>query len=465
MVLPLNRQGHPLKAVLIALLLALCCCQEESSVAPKGRSLRLNLFHEPPTLDPRQTRDIASDTVILMLYEGLTRLDGEGRPVLAAAERFVRSEDGRVYLFRLKEAMWSNGDRVTADDFVEGWKLSHLSGRPELLGPIAAVRAIEPSVLEVELREPVADFLTLLATPNLFPYHGGATNGPFELDGHVLNQKLVVVKSPSYWDAANVHLPAIEMCIVDDQKTELLMFEQGELDWAGRPNSVIPLDALRELRAKGSLRSHPVDKVYWYQFNPEVEPFNNQKVRRAFSMAIDRERIIQHVTCGSHRPATGLLPTSNGEALPYDPEGARQLLAEGIAELGLESCPPVVLAFNNGEDHLRISQAVQREWQRTLGVEVELDAREFRVHFDRLERGDYQVARFGWECAFPDGSDILDYVCRTYDLPPETTEEQVLEQMLVAPLFFYNYDHLCHEGIREVVFPSNGRVDFRWAQW
>ncbi len=405
---------------------------------------------------------MTSDTVLLMLYEGLTRLDGEGRPVLAAAEN-CWCVDGQLYLFRLRDAVWNNGDPVTAADFKAAWQLTPLSGRPELLAPIKGVRALEPKLLEVELWEPRDDFLTLLTTPNLFPYHGGATNGPFELAGHVLNQRLSVVKSTSYWDADNVHLPAIEMCIVDDHETELLMFEQGELDWAGRPNSVIPLDAVRGLRATGALHTHPADKVYWYQFNPEVVPFNNQKVRRAFSLAIDRKQIIDNVTCGSHRPATGLLPQSTGDVLPFKPERARTLLAEGLAELELESCPPIILSLNSGEDHLRIAQAVQQEWQRTLEIEVELQATEFAVHFDRLERGDYQVARFGWECVFPDGSDALDYLARTYDLD-QPTESLILERMLAAPLFFYNYDHLHCENIHGVVFPSNGRVDFRWAQ-
>jgi oligopeptide transport system substrate-binding protein len=452
------------KRLLISLCLLLASCQPQKG---DSRPLRLNLFNEPPTLDPRRARDITSETVILVLYEGLTRLDSEGRATLASAKSYTVSNNGLTYTFTLRSARWNNGDRVSANDFVSAWSTvldpTFPSERPELLAILRSFHSPRSDTLVVELKEPYPYFLELIAAPTYSPYHDGATNGPFEIQFHQPNDRLVLTKSPTYWDAQHVYLPAIEMYTVEDKNTELAMFEQGELDWIGMPLSCIPYDAVPRLRASGALRSTPANKVYWYQFNPETPPFNHPKIRRAFSLAIDREQIITHITRDTHRLPTGLLPTTPGTPLVHDPEQARALLAEGLAELELDTCPPIVLALNTGEDHLQIAQAVQRQWQRTLSVEAELRIADWQVHLDRLSRGDYMVARYAYEAILPDASDILDYLSRTY---PETkpTEQKLLEQMVVAPLFFVSNNHLAHPNLTGVVIPPTGRPDFKSAR-
>lgn len=452
-----------LKNIFLFVLLLLAACQPEPQQA---RPLRLNLFNEPPTLDPRRARDITSETVILVLYEGLTRLDDEGRATYALAESSELSDDGLTYTFHLREAVWNDGEPVVADDFVTAWSTilspNFPAERPELLEILDSFSAPDPHTLVVELKRPYLHFLELVAAPTYFPYHDGATNGPFELRTHYPNHQLVLTKSPSYWDAEHVYLPAIEMFMVEDENTQLAMFEQGELDWIGMPLAGIPFDAIPRLRTTDTLHSQPVNKVYWYQFNCAMEPLNNQKVRQALSLAIDREQIITHITRGTHRHPNGLLPTTPGEPLPHDPAHARALLREGLAELNLDFSPPIILSLNTGEDHLQIAQAVQQQWQQTLNIPVELQIADWAVHIDHLSRGDYMVARYAHDAILPDATDILDYLSRTYQLN-EPTESQLLDQMVATPIFFVSNNYLSNPHLTDVTIPPTGRPDFKSA--
>ncbi len=453
-----------MKKFLFATLLLFTACQPEPEAA---RPLRLNLFNEPPSLDPRRARDITSETVILMLYDGLTRLDSEGKATWGIAKSCECSENGLVYTFQLREAVWNDGESVRADDFVQAW-LTILSDdfpaeRPELLDILEDFRPSDEHTLVVELKHPYPQFLELVAAPTYFPYREGATNGPFELSVHLPNQQLLATKSPTYWDAEHVYLPAIDMCTIEDETTELAMFEQGELDWAGMPLSCIPYDAIPRLQEMGALHSTPVNKVYWYQFNTEEEPFTHPKIRHAFSLAIDREQIITHITRGTHRLPSGLLPTTPGQPLPHDPERARTLLAEGLADLNLDTPPPIILSLNTGEDHLQIAQAVQQQWQRTLDVQVELRITDWPVHLDRLSSGNYMVARYAHEAILPDATDILDYFARTYHLN-QPTESQLLDQMVATPIFFVSNNHLMSPSLTDVTLPPTGRPDFKSAR-
>jgi len=191
--------------------------------------------------DPGLADDNISSMVVSSTFDGLTRKGPDGKFHEAAAEKIVTSEDGLTYTFHLRDANWSNGDPVTARDFDFAWK-----------------RALDPQT--------ASDYAY-----QLFYIQKGAA-GP----------NMSFVKNGSYWDKDNVKLDKIEVTMIDDQNTELSMFENDELDWAGGPFSTLPTDAIPALKDSGKLQVIPVANTYWYQFNIEQPPFNNAKIRKAF---------------------------------------------------------------------------------------------------------------------------------------------------------------------------------------
>jgi oligopeptide transport system substrate-binding protein len=284
-------------------------------------TLYINLFSEPPTLDPRHANDITSATVISMLYEGLTRLDEHGKPQLALAEDVSISENGLRYTFKLRDSEWSNGEKLTAHDLAKSWlstldplfpaefsyRLFVIKNAQQVKEGTLPLNEVgihipDPQTLEIELERPTPYLLEILASYTFFPYYQGTdseegliSNGPFTLKNWKHDSEIVLIKNKNYWQRDSVYLSEINCLMIEDPSTELSMFEQGELHWSGSPMSSISLDAVPALRDEGILFTHPVFSTYLYKFNTERPPFTNVKIRHALSLAIDRDAIIEHV--------------------------------------------------------------------------------------------------------------------------------------------------------------------------
>lgn len=490
--------------------------------------MRVNLFTEPTSLDPGIPKEITSTTVILMLFEGLTRIDLEGKPSLAAAESVEVSEDGMIYTFRLRKNYWTNGDVVTAQHFARAWKrvldpnfpsshAYHLfiikGGRDAKFGKIPlddiGVVALDRRTLQVELEHPAPYFLDLVANTIFYPTYPGwaprsedfVSNGPFQLEEWEHHKAITVRKNPYYWDAENVGVERIDMVMIEDQNTELTMFEQGELDWAGSPLSILPFDALQTARENPGFHSLPVASTYWYQFNTNEPPFHNANIRKAFSYAIDRKKIVDHISHGTHEPANKLVPPLfHLNASGWENEDPKELFEKGLEELGLtrETFPAVSLSYNNGDDHKKIAQAIQQQWEETFEVPIGLREAEWGVHISRLRHGEFQVARGWWIAQFSDPIDffnrfrfhtsvgfgantgdqwerdsfvtILDAADLELDSEKrehllEQAEEKLLDEAPVAPIFYITQTSLQSPHLHNVVYSSLGHLDFRWAYW
>ncbi len=466
-----------MKRILLLLLLIACTSSSEHLV-------RLNIICDPPSLDPGIARDLTSKTVLMMLFEGLCRIDTSNQPALALATSITISEDGKHYTFRLRKSRWNNGDLLTADDFVRAYRRALDPNFPaeqaDLLFVIKNARAAKfgeaplssigvhapnPFTLEIELEHVAPYFLQLTATPTYYPVHRSGpqiTNGPFYLDEWVPMSHLILRRSPTFWDP--VDLPGIHMIMIEDVNTELQMFEQGELDWAGGPTSVIPFDAVPRLREQGLLKKRAARSIYWYEFNQAVPPFDDVEVRRAFSHAIDREVLARHITKNSHTPLSHRGPT---QELPID---------------------PVVLSINVADDHLQIAQAIQQQWEEKLAVSISIRSADWKVHLERLSQGDYQIARYSYEANFDDPVDylnqfrygrlqqpkeyldLLDILDQTVD--PDARARLVdaayaylEEEAPIAPIFNVQYNYICTPHLDGVVFSNTGFIDFRYASW
>ncbi|MFC2049227.1 peptide ABC transporter substrate-binding protein [Chlamydiota bacterium] len=433
---------------IISLILLLAACASCGKQAPKTSSeqvLRLNLSDDPVALDPRVVRSLKDLTVVKQLFEGLMRLDAQGIPQLALAQSVDISEDLLTYTFHLREAQWSNGDPVTAQDLRYAWmtaldpsfacdysymlypiknaqKVRQGLCTPEELG----VSVVDDKTLVVELQIPTPYFLELTAFPTLFPVHHKIAvtyplwsspasdhfvcNGPFCLGGWATQAEISLTKNPTYWDQQSVSLDRITFSVISDNNTECQLFETNELDWLGQPisNSIAP-ELLGKMKLEGKLASYDIAGTLWFKFNTAKDPFDNLNIRKAFSYAVNRADIITHILQGNQTAATGPLPPCMAvNTAPYFTDGdtttAQSLFEKGLAEKGLtrETFPTVVLTYAPNERTNKIVQLVQQQWYKALGVKIELQALERQVYERNAKRGLYQVGVGQWIADFND---------------------------------------------------------------
>lgn len=426
---------------------------------PKEQIFRMNLASEPPTLDPGQSQDNTSNTVISAVFEGLVTKgdDGESKP--GVAEKWDISEDGLKYVFTLrKDAKWNNGDAVTAKDFEYAWKrvldpsftpappyayqLYYIKNAEAYnLGEIkdaneVGVKATDDYTLEVTLENPTPYFLSLMSFQTYFPIHSSAKdndkwstkpetligNGPFKLSKMTKGQKIELVKNDQYWDEKSIKLEKVEMSIVNSSATELASYRNDELDYAGQPTGNIPTDQLNAVKKElpEELNIKGISSTYFYVFNTTQKPFDNLNIRKAFSMAVDRKAIAEKITMAGELPAFGFVPPGiKGEKEEYRTEvpdtyfqenldEAKKLLEQGMKEEGYTTLPEVTLIHNSDDRHKKIALAVSDMWKKNLGVSVKVQNQEWGVFLKNRTNLDYQIARSGWSADYNDPMTYID---------------------------------------------------------
>jgi oligopeptide transport system substrate-binding protein len=505
-------------------------------VSDVPQELRVNINSEPPALHPGLASDATSAGVLLQTFEGLTRIGKDGKPENAMAEEITTSEDLKTYTFKLRDAKWSNGDAVTAEDFVYAWKwaldpanqsayayqLYYVKNATKINAGEASVdelgvKAVDEKTLEVTLENATPYFLELTAFYTYFPVNhkvaaanpnwhteAGAdyvSNGPFKMTEWSHQDKIVLEKNESYWDADTVKLTKVEMFMINDPNTELSMFDNGELDRAGSPFGTLPTDALPQLKDSGDLIVKPIAGTYWYKFNTENGPLKNKNIRKALAYAINRKAIVENITQGGQIPAMAAVPPSmfpeneTGYFSDNDVAKAKEFLDAGLKELGLKDVselPAITLSYNTSEAHQKIAQAVQDMWKKELGVEVTLDNAEWAVYIDKLHKGDFMVGRMGWLGDFNDPINFLELFREKNggnndtlwenaefkklldDSQKETDADKraqmlkdaeaiFMDEMPVAPIYFYTNVWVEKENLKDVSVSGLGDVQLKWA--
>lgn len=425
---------------LIVLLLA-GCSGTNAPVHGGEHFLRTGNRSEMQSLDPHVVTGIAEFRALGALFEGLAALDpATMTPVPAAASSWEISDDARVYTFHLREnAKWSNGEPVTARDFVYAWKRmltpSVASEYAYLLHCLKNARdfnegvttdftevgakALDDYTLEVTLENPTPYFLSMQIHYSWFPVSQsvlekfGATekrgtdwtrtgnhvgNGAYRLREWSPGELLVVERNPFYWDAENVKLDGVEFYPISNEQTEERSFAVGDLDMTYS----IPMHRIAYYaREKPEvLQLHSYVQTYFYRFNTTRPPFDDARVRRAFGLAIDREALAANVMKAGEKPARFYTPPDTAgytcrTEVKDDPEAARSLLAEAGYPNG-EGLPPVSLLYNTSDLDRTVSEAVQHMWQKELNVSVELMNQDYKVYLDSMSRLDYSICRSTW---------------------------------------------------------------------
>lgn len=442
---------------LLALVLSLSflgCGSSESKVSTAHLDSILYMGNgtEPQDLDPHVVTGVPESHILMALLEGLVIRHPDGLdPLPGAAKSWNVSEDGKIYTFNIRNtALWSNGDPVTAHDFVYSWKRMLIpslgSKYPDMLydvvnaekfnkGLIAdfdlvGVKAIDDKTLEVTLENRANYFLRLLAHYTTRPVHKATIekfgsidtigsqwtrpgnfigNGPFTLDQWKLNKVLIVKKSNNYWDAENVKLNEIHFFPIDNTSREDLMFRAGQL----HVTSTIPPEKVEVYREEypNNIHIDPYYGTYYYRFNTEKEPFDNKLVRQALSLALDRRQIVDKVAKGGQSPAFSFTPPDpNGyyppTQLDFNPKKAKELLKQAGYTEG--AFPSFELLYNTSEGHQKLAQAIQQMWKTNLGLDVTLANTDWKVYLSRQSVGDFSVARAGWIGDYEDPKSFLD---------------------------------------------------------
>lgn len=407
---------------------------------------------EVQDLDPQVVTGVPENKVINALFEGLVAEDETGSGTApGVAMRWETSEDGRRWVFHLRpDARWSNGDLVTAHDFVRSYqriltpslaaeyayKLYHVVGAEDYntgkLTDFSQVgfKALDDHTLEFRLRYRAPFLLDALKHYSWYPVHtptiekfGGldrkgtawtraeniVTNGPFVMDSWEPNRRIVVSKSPTYWDRETVKLDQIHFYPVESIDTEERMFRTGQLHRTNElPLSKIPV--YREQHPE-SYRQDPYYGVYFYRLNVNRPPLDDVRVRRALALALDRESLVENVTRGGQQPAYNYLPPSkklkSTAQLEGDLETARQLLAEAGFPGG-QGFPRLEILYNTNENHRVVAEAIQQMWRQNLGIDVGLTNQEWKVYLDSQDELNYDIARAGWIADYDDPNTFMD---------------------------------------------------------
>jgi len=421
---------------------------------------------EPETIDPALLTGVIEGRIADNIFEGLTTPDPKDlSPRPGMAYRWEISRDKRIYTFYLRRARWTNGDPVTAHDFVYSWiralKPETASQYAYMLYPLknaeefnsgkitdpnfVGVRALDDYTLRVELKNPTHYFLDLTSFSTLRPVnrrcvekygstwtHLGkiVTNGPFMIEKWEIGRRIRLRKNPDYWDAENVKLETIDLLAVESVNTAFNIYLCGLADFiSGVPSH------LRELvRDREDYHVGPYIATYYYLLNVNVPPLNDRRVRMALSMTIDRDQIVKYITRGGEEPATAFVPKcmphyTPPKGLPYwrgsfedFPEGerekqrelsrkvlerARKLLAEAGFPNG-KGFPKLEILYPTRQLTKDIAEVIQQMWKKNLGIHVSLVNQEWKVYLASTKQKDYQIASAGWIGDYADPKTFLD---------------------------------------------------------
>jgi oligopeptide transport system substrate-binding protein len=415
---------------------------------------------EPRTLDPHTSQGVPEHHIIIGLMEGLMEYDpnDQSKELPGLADRWEHNENYSVWKFHIRDnAKWSNGDPVTAQDFVFSYKriLTATLGAPYIdalfilkgardyaEGKVTdfnqvGVKALDDRDLQFELIGPTPYFLSALLHTAWYPVNPNTIlkfgrmderdtkwtrpgnyvgTGPFILKTWKENDVIELVRNPLYWDAANVKLNGINFYSIENYDTQERAFQAGQL----HKTEQMPLDKIPYYRREHPdlIRIDPYEGVYFYRINVKRKPLDNPKVRLALNLAVDRESIVKNITRGKQRPATGFTPPGMGDyqtldVIHYDPARARQLLAEAGYPNG-QGFPKFSILINTNQWHRTVAEAIQQMWKEELNIDVGIENQEWKVYLASQNDLNYDISRSGWIGDFMDPVTFLS-VWRTGD--------------------------------------------------
>lgn len=404
---------------------------------------------EPQTIDPALITGQADGRIASALFEGLTARNAQGISEPAAAESWDISPDGKSYTFHMRHGLfWSNGDPLTAHDFEQSWRrvlepATH-SRYTEIMFFIknaekyqagqltdfsqVGIHALDDCTLQVDLENPTSFFPDLVSFCTYLPVHMSTvtsygnkdwvkpgnivSNGAYVLVGWKVNDRFQFAKNPRYWRKDSVRLNRIDALSVADASTAFNLYSRHQADLI-MDKGLIPAALINTLKNNpdSGFHSNPFLAVYFYRFNVTKKPFDDVRVRKALSLAVDKNRIVEKITRAGEPVANSFTPSGipgyePPKGLVYNPTEARRLLAEAGFPEG-KGFPRVDLLYNKTDQNEDIATEIQAMWKENLGIQVELRNQEWKAYLKSLQDQTYDIARSSWVGDYNDPNTFL----------------------------------------------------------
>ena len=452
------------KLIAIALVLIMAFSVFGCTTSTEDFEIAVNFASEPNTIDPALNSAVDGAVMINHIFEGLYKWvdDGSGNATLALgqAKEVTPNADKTVYTVKLRDDIkWSDGKDVIAADFVYAWQRLVdpntaadycymadiiLNANEIMAGEMdkseLGVKAIDEKTLEITLHTACPYFEEIMAFPALMPIRSDIIeqygdqwtfspetyigNGQYKMAEWSHNEYIKLVPSETYYDVDKLGPKVIKFALMDDTNAIYAAYRSGSLNFIQE----VPVDEIPGLLSSGELKVHPYLGTYYCCFNTSKAPFDDVRVREAFSLVIDRNYIVENVTKTGQKPATAFVPSGisdapgtkddfravggdymdvSAEKYQENCERARQLLAEAGYPNG-EGFPIVEYLYNTSDNHRLIGEALQNMWQTELGVTVNLVNQEWNTFLDTRKNGDYSIARNGWIADYNDPMSFLD---------------------------------------------------------
>ena len=514
-----------MKKKLLALLLTACmvvsvaACGSETetpaTATSEGKELAVQIGPDPETVDPALSSASDSGNMILHAFECLLTVGQDGNLQPGQAETWETSEDGLTWTFHLRDGLkWSDGSALTANDFVYSWKrvcdptvaapyaetvLGMVKGYDEAIAgntDALAVTATDDKTLVVELNAPCSFFGSLAAFATLSPVqqatieaNGDAwatapetyvSNGPFNITEWVPGSHIIFSKNANYWNADAIKLGSIKFVLMEDSNAAYSAYQTGEVLLI----KDVPTEEIPSLKDNGEFHVEPIIGTYYLSLNTEREPFNNPDVRKALSLAIDREYVAGTLMQGTYSAASNFMgpgwidtdgkefmANANGGEVYIDTtnhaanlEQAKQLLADAGYPNG-EGFPAISYTTNDAGYHKVVAEYLQQAYAE-LGIDLQVNVVEWSSFTPMRRNGEYDIARNGWVGDYTDASNMLDLLYSTngnndgkynnadYDAAMElsrtttdaaersqalhTAEDILMEEAACIPVAYYN---------------------------
>lgn len=429
------------------------------AVSTNPKEIVVDIQQEPPELNPILNTSTGGGNVLRHIVEGLVTLDQSDEPVPGAAESWDISDDKLTYTFHIREdAKWTNGDPVTAHDFVFSWNTLFtpatgaqysstwapmIVGAEDVLNStddasLAAAlenvgyKAIDDKTLEVKLTNPYPYFLSVLAFYSFAPlnekayteighdnygkeYDAMLTNGPFKMVSWTHEDEIILEKDPGYYGSADIKLDRIVMKMLKDSNARMNSFKAGELDMF-----ILTGDQLAQLSQEGAkISSYDDGSIWYFEFQTTQKGLNNPKVRRALTLAVDAQSFIDNVVKNNSVPAVAYTPASVNSGKFAEKVGtvinrstdyseAKALLEEGLSEEGMTIADlKLDLIADDTDSAAKYCAFFQEQWKTNLGVDVTISQMPYKARLDRMHNKDFSIVHAGWG---PDYNDPMTYL-------------------------------------------------------
>ena len=433
----------------LILLFAVACGKGGSS----SKTLIMNLKEEGKSYDPQLANDSTGEFVDSLIGETLTRPGDDGKPVPGVAETWSASPDGLVWTFNLrKNAKWSNGDPITANDFKAGWiralnpetaaeyakvlypiknaeEYNSGKAKPEDVG----IEVKDDHTLVVTLKAPVTYFPSMVQIQTYLPLNTKfydsvkekyvtspettISSGPYILKEWTRNNSIIFEKNPNYWNKDAVKLERVELKFINDASASLNAFKNGEIDMTN-----ITTEQAKEFKDSDEAMITKDGSVWYMTYNLKNKVLSNKKIRQALSLSINKEEMIEKILDRKGKAAytytvkdSGIIGVDKdfaaeaGDIFPkYNPEEAKKLLAEGLKELGMDKLPELEMIFNDSGNNKVISEYIQESIRTVLGVDIKISGMTLNDRLARMQQKNYDIALAGFAGDYADAISYLE---------------------------------------------------------